>query len=332
MSAYERREQLIRVGRHLFSQQSLDTLSVEEIASAAKVSKPIIYEHFGGKEGLYAVVVDRELQTMSEYLKDFFAHPLPSERQTMERGVLTFLTYVEQHNEGFHVLLRDSPSTDPVGSLNTLLMTVSVKVEKMLVESFKRAKLPTKGAPYYANMIVGLTVFSAEMWADNPRISKEELAAYIVNMAWYGMRGIDAKPQLYFEGKEATARREKQQKDAEKQRARELKRAEKEAQKEARAEAKAEARAEAKAKANGAAAPVRAAATNVVDSLAVDSPVVDSPVVDSLVAGSSDEPDSFDVDDATDAIDPEVEQAFQGLDTDDINDADDTADTADSNE
>lgn len=325
MSAYERREQLIRVGRHLFSQQSLDTLSVEEIASAAKVSKPIIYEHFGGKEGLYAVVVDRELQTMSEYLKDFFAHPLPSERQTMERGVLTFLTYVEQHNEGFHVLLRDSPSTDPVGSLNTLLMTVSVKVEKMLVESFKRAKLPTKGAPYYANMIVGLTVFSAEMWADNPRISKEELAAYIVNMAWYGMRGIDAKPQLYFEGKEATARREKQQKDAEKQRARELKRAEKEAQKEARAEAKAEARAEAKAKANGAA--VRAAAPDV-----VDSPVVDSLAVDSRIVGSSDESDSYDADDATDAIDPEVEQAFQGLDTDDINDADDTADTADSDE
>lgn len=229
MSAYERREQLIRVGRHLFAEQSIDTLSVEEIASAAKVSKPIIYEHFGGKEGLYAVVVDRELQTLSESLKDFFTHHPASERQTMERGVLTFLTYVEEHNEGFHVLLRDSPSTDPTGSLNTLLMTVSVQVERMLDESFKRAKLPTKGAPYYANMIVGLTVFSAQLWADNPRISKEELAAYIVNMAWYGMRGIDAKPQLYFEGKEASARREKEQKDALKQQARERKRALKEA-------------------------------------------------------------------------------------------------------
>lgn len=229
MTAYERREQLISVGRKLFAERDVETLSVEEIASAAKVSKPIIYEHFGGKEGLYAVVVDRELQTLSEALNDFFAHPPMGERHTMERGVMAFLTYVEEHNEGFHVLLRDSPSTDPTGSLNTLLMTVSVRVEKMLEESFKRAKLPTKGAPYYAHMIVGLTVFSAEMWADNTRISKEELAAYIVNMAWFGMRGIDAHPQLKYEGKAAAARREKASHEAAKQLERERKRLIKEA-------------------------------------------------------------------------------------------------------
>lgn len=229
MTAFERREQLIRVGRKLFAERDMETLSVEEIAAAAKVSKPIIYEHFGGKEGLYAVVVDRELKTMSDALEDFFAHPPLSERHTMELGVLTFLTYVEEHNEGFHVLLRDSPTTNPNGSLNTLLTTVSVHVEKMLDESFKRAKLPTKGAPYYANMIVGLTVFSAELWADNPRISKEELASYIVNMAWYGMRGIDAKPQLYFEGKEAKARQEREAREEEKQLKREARREQKEA-------------------------------------------------------------------------------------------------------
>ena len=61
MTGKERREQLVLVGRRVFAEKGFDMTAVEEIASRAKVSKPIVYEHFGGKEGLYAVVVDREI-------------------------------------------------------------------------------------------------------------------------------------------------------------------------------------------------------------------------------------------------------------------------------
>ena len=47
------------IGRSLFAAKGFEAVSVEEIAAHAKVSKPIVYEHFGGKEGLYAVIVDR---------------------------------------------------------------------------------------------------------------------------------------------------------------------------------------------------------------------------------------------------------------------------------
>ncbi|HRA06299.1 MAG TPA: helix-turn-helix domain-containing protein, partial [Propionicimonas sp.] len=60
MTRAERREQLIDVARALFAERGLEGTSVEEIAAHAGVSKPVVYEHFGGKEGLYAVVVDRE--------------------------------------------------------------------------------------------------------------------------------------------------------------------------------------------------------------------------------------------------------------------------------
>ena len=63
MSASERREQLIAVARGLFAERGFDATSVEEVAARAQVSKPVVYEHFGGKEGLYAVVVDREITT-----------------------------------------------------------------------------------------------------------------------------------------------------------------------------------------------------------------------------------------------------------------------------
>lgn len=64
MTGKERREQLLDIGRTLFADKGFEGTSVEEIASRAGVSKPVVYEHFGGKEGLYAVVVDREMRQL----------------------------------------------------------------------------------------------------------------------------------------------------------------------------------------------------------------------------------------------------------------------------
>ena len=64
MTSAERREQLIEIARGLFAARGFEGTSIEEIASRAEVSKPIVYEHFGGKEGLYAVVVDREVRQL----------------------------------------------------------------------------------------------------------------------------------------------------------------------------------------------------------------------------------------------------------------------------
>ena len=59
MTGSERRQQLVEIAKSLFAQRGYDATSIEEIAQRANVSKPVVYEHFGGKEGLYAVVVDR---------------------------------------------------------------------------------------------------------------------------------------------------------------------------------------------------------------------------------------------------------------------------------
>lgn len=64
MTGKERREQLLDIGRTLFADKGYEGTSVEEIAARAGVSKPVVYEHFGGKEGLYAVVVDREMRQL----------------------------------------------------------------------------------------------------------------------------------------------------------------------------------------------------------------------------------------------------------------------------
>lgn len=203
MSGFARREQLVSVGRSLFAEKGFGATSVEEIAARAKVSKPVIYEHFGGKEGLYAVVVDREMRALNDTLVAALSAQDVHPRQIVERTALALLTYIEENAEGFQVLVRDSPSTDPSSSFSSLLGDVSMRVGEILSEWFKKQKLPTKGVPYYAQMLVGMTVFTGQYWADQRKVSKEQLAALIVNLAWNGLSRMKAKPELRFEGEKA---------------------------------------------------------------------------------------------------------------------------------
>ena len=209
MTSYQRREQLIEIGRSLFAAKGFEAVSVEEIASTAKVSKPIVYEHFGGKEGLYAVVVDREMRALTDVLINALSDPKAHPRQIVERTALALLTYVEENAEGFRVLTRDSPKTDPSNSFNSLLGDVAVRVEDILTEAFKRQHLPAKSVPYYAQMLIGMTVYTCQYWADQRKLSKEQLAAHIVNLAWYGLSRMEAKPELRYESEKTLRAAEK---------------------------------------------------------------------------------------------------------------------------
>src|SRR5438128_1067857 len=60
MTGAQRRQQLLNIGRELFGRRGYEATSIEEIAARADVSKPVVYEHFGGKEGLYTRSPDKE--------------------------------------------------------------------------------------------------------------------------------------------------------------------------------------------------------------------------------------------------------------------------------
>src|SRR4051794_28138155 len=104
MTGTERREQLLDIGRSIFAEKGFEAASIEEIAQRADVSKPIVYEHFGGKEGLYAVVVDREVRALLDRITDALdaSHP----RSKLEEAAHAFLGFVEDEPDGFRVLLR----------------------------------------------------------------------------------------------------------------------------------------------------------------------------------------------------------------------------------
>lgn len=195
MTGAARREQLVAVGRRTFAAKGVDGTSVEEVAAAAEVSKPIVYEHFGGKEGLYAVVVDRELRALTEAVTVALV-PDGSERVTLERAALALLDYIESSPDGFRILVRDVSGTAPTGTYASLLSDVAAQVSHMLSDAFERRSIATTHAPMYAQMLVGMLSLTGQWWLETRTPAKEEVAAHVVNLAWNGLGGLEDQPDL----------------------------------------------------------------------------------------------------------------------------------------
>jgi len=197
MTAAARREQLIETARTLFAERGFDGASVEELAARAEVSKPVVYEHFGGKEGLYAVVVDREVRTLLAMVQEALTSGGP--RQLLEQAAVAFLDYIEQSSDGFRILVRDSPIGSSSGSFVSIIGDVASRVEHILAAEFEARGLRPADAPMYAQMLVGMVGSTGQWWLDARRPSRDVVAAHLVNLAWHGLAGLEPDPALRTE-------------------------------------------------------------------------------------------------------------------------------------
>ena len=194
MTGKERRAQLLDIGRRLFAERGLDGTSIEEIAAQAGVSKPVVYEHFGGKEGLYAVVVDREVERFLT-----MATTLLEGDDTMakfEMAAVELLRYIQSNSDGFRILVRDSNPTSGSGTFASLISDIASQVEHLLGDVLKTRGYDPRLAPVYAQMLVGMVASAGQWWLDARKPKLEEMAAHLVNLAWNGMRELDPKPRL----------------------------------------------------------------------------------------------------------------------------------------
>jgi len=192
LSASARRAQLIEVGRVVFAKRGYDGATLEEIAERAKVTRPVLYEHFGGKEGLYAVIVDREMEYLVRRIVESISSGTPRDR--MAAAALAFLTYVKDQPEGFSILTHDSPVNTASGGMSSLLNDVAERVGAIFSSAFKDAGYDPKSAPIYAHALIGMVTFVGQWWTHVRKPSVEEVASHLAALSWMGLRHLPKRP------------------------------------------------------------------------------------------------------------------------------------------
>ncbi|MFF0472804.1 TetR/AcrR family transcriptional regulator [Streptomyces sp. NPDC004284] len=104
LTVEERRGQLLHAALELFAHRAPEDVSLDDVAEAAGVSRPLVYRYFpGGKQQLY----EAALRSSADALNRCFAEPPtgpPTER--LGRVLDRYLAFVDEHGTGFNALLR----------------------------------------------------------------------------------------------------------------------------------------------------------------------------------------------------------------------------------
>ncbi len=176
MGVEERRQQLIGVALELFSKRSPDEVSIDEIASRAGISRPLVYHYFPGKLSLYEAALRRAADDLSSRFAEPHEGPLGAR---LRRVMARFFDFVEEHGPGFAALMRGGPA---VGSSTTNALVDSVRqaaYEQMLAHMGVVGPAPAR-LELVVRSWISLVESTALIWLDGRRIPREELETKLV--------------------------------------------------------------------------------------------------------------------------------------------------------
>ncbi|KUN48504.1 TetR family transcriptional regulator [Streptomyces olivochromogenes] len=175
MGVEERRQQLIGVALDLFSRRSPDEVSIDEIASAAGISRPLVYHYFPGKLSLYEAALQRASDDLASRFVEPQEGPLGSR---LLRVMRRFFDFVDDHGPGFSALMRGGPA---VGSSKTNALVDAVRQAAYVqILSHLKVEDPPARLELVIRSWISLVESTALIWLDGRRIPRGELEVQLV--------------------------------------------------------------------------------------------------------------------------------------------------------
>jgi len=191
LSAAERREKILAAAARAFADKGYDDTSMDRIAARAKVTKPVLYDHFPSKQALFLAVlasIRDGLIARSKGIVETDSDP----QQKFRRSVDAFLQFVEREPDAARVLLT-VPRGDPrAAKISREVQAGASEGIARLLAAFMPGSAPWRVQAATEFLKAGLHAV-AEWWLENPSPSREELVDVVTAIAWAGLRSKDPR-------------------------------------------------------------------------------------------------------------------------------------------
>jgi AcrR family transcriptional regulator len=194
LRAAERRAQLLGVARRLFARDGYRGASMEAIAEAAGVTKPVLYQHFSSKRALYEALLASELGRLTEELEAAFSRD-ESNAERLRQGFGAYLSFVDRHEDAFRLLFTEALGLDAdfQRQVARFRRWVADRVAAIIAAE---AGLAAPRARALAAAIVGMAEGAAGWWLDQRRpLEAGELADELAGLAWKGFARFPSGPR-----------------------------------------------------------------------------------------------------------------------------------------
>ena len=187
LGATERREQLLVAARGTFGTNGFSATSMNDVALAAGVTKPVLYQHFESKHHLFLELLTDTSAQLVTRIESAVSHA-KSGREELESGFRAYVDFFAGDPHNFRIIYGEGVRSDPafIGELRELQASFGAfTAEHIDIEGLDRdARLLA------AQAIAGMLESSMRQWLDSGEpTSSDELAALLSSLAWRGLRG-----------------------------------------------------------------------------------------------------------------------------------------------
>jgi len=184
MTPDRRRTLLLGEARRLFGSRGYAGTRIEDVATAAGVTKPILYRYFDSKGDLYLALLDRHREDLRSFAGLIPAEGPPEERL---RAVLeAWLVYVETHSYAWKMLFRDSGGGPEVDAFRHRVHARARAVLVGLIRELSEVPIPRRELEPLAELMsmgmAGLVLW----WVDNPRVPRGAVVDALTR-TWTGL-------------------------------------------------------------------------------------------------------------------------------------------------
>jgi AcrR family transcriptional regulator len=195
----ERERQMLAVAGQVFAARGFHDASMDEIAEGAGISKPMIYNYFGSKEGLYSAYVKDAGRRLLARMAEAAADTRPSEaiaaEATLRATSLAFFAHVEENRESWPVLFGGftpggGPLVDEVAAIRRTIADRTAALFDAVLLHAGTAPAAVGGTQPLAYAFVGAGESLANWWLDHPGESKEAMADRLMTVAWSGLERL----------------------------------------------------------------------------------------------------------------------------------------------
>lgn len=162
--------------------------SMEQLAAQGGVTKPILYRHFGDREGLGRAIGEHYATVLMTRL----AAPLESQapRDLLWRTVDTYLEFLEDEPQLYAFLTSGGGVRPDAEDAGAIVEAVAREVAVRIGDQLRAQGLDAGGAEPYAHGIVGMVHQAGDWWIRNRTMSRHALTTYLTTLLWSGFQGI----------------------------------------------------------------------------------------------------------------------------------------------
>ena len=184
----QRRDELVEAIVELIRVEGPD-VSMDQIAAACGVTKPIIYRHFGDRDGMVCALAASYAGVLESLAAEARVEPEPTTAvDVLRRQIDTYLRLIEQDTNLFRFLSANKP-TGP--NRHHLLHAVADRVRVLVAGYLESAGRPTAPAATIAHALTGMVHHVGQWWLTDRSVPREDLVDQLVTIAWGGLGSVE---------------------------------------------------------------------------------------------------------------------------------------------